>query len=350
MVKLKLHIIVALSFSFVLSSHSIAFSEEQTEASLTRMERDLNEKSDEIKQLRLKYDDVKTVDTYVGQIIDGLNKTTYPIDLKSKIDAINKLINSIKDKDPIEQKTQEQLNNDFRDADRQFKLPLKVGDQGNVDELFTAEQKRILAQAFREEPPSPETVLGTGSGIFDFLELTGRHKSSKFFREDRDKSYLDKSFANDFLQSINEDSFSKQRQKITSYFVEHRKTLTDRADETQNKLRLLEGDTDKLIQLIDKSRDQSTRINEALITFAVPSLGILMLLLIVAPRFYKDEKLHLEIFQSGLLLELFTVFFITSTILILGLGKRIDSNVLGTLLGGISGYVLGRSIKDNKSH
>jgi hypothetical protein len=48
------------------------------------------------------------------------------------------------------------------------------------------------------------------------------------------------------------------------------------------------------------------------------------------------------IFASGILVEIITVLLLTMSILILGLANRIEGPVLGTLLGGISGYVLNR--------
>ncbi len=48
------------------------------------------------------------------------------------------------------------------------------------------------------------------------------------------------------------------------------------------------------------------------------------------------------VYESGIVLDLITVFLLTTTTLMLGLSDRLNSEVLGTLLGGISGYVLGR--------
>ena len=43
-----------------------------------------------------------------------------------------------------------------------------------------------------------------------------------------------------------------------------------------------------------------------------------------------------------LLLEVMTVFILTAAILVLGIAGKLHSEVLGTLIGGISGYVLGK--------
>ncbi len=47
-------------------------------------------------------------------------------------------------------------------------------------------------------------------------------------------------------------------------------------------------------------------------------------------------------FNYALFLEMMTVFILTATILILGLAAKLDNAALAALIGGISGYVLGR--------
>jgi hypothetical protein len=50
-----------------------------------------------------------------------------------------------------------------------------------------------------------------------------------------------------------------------------------------------------------------------------------------------------------MLVEISTVLLLTMSILILGLSEKIKSDVLGTLIGGISGYVLNRMRSTNQS-
>ncbi|MTI29542.1 hypothetical protein [Xanthovirga aplysinae] len=60
------------------------------------------------------------------------------------------------------------------------------------------------------------------------------------------------------------------------------------------------------------------------------------------------EQLYKLIYGSGLITEIVTVFLLTSTILLLGITEKLESEILGTLIGGISGYVLGRSLNAKK--
>jgi hypothetical protein len=52
-----------------------------------------------------------------------------------------------------------------------------------------------------------------------------------------------------------------------------------------------------------------------------------------------------EFLESRQLLDLSTVFILALAIIMLGLNEKLSSEVLGTLLGGISGYVLGRATR-----
>jgi hypothetical protein len=110
------------------------------------------------------------------------------------------------------------------------------------------------------------------------------------------------------------------------------------------------------IEEIDKIKDQLNSITEnnlrkILAKFVLPFYGIIALLLLLIPYVYKkifnEEKANyvlLKIFEQNLLLKIFAVFILTASILILGIGGIIEENVLGTLLGGISVYVLQSSL------
>ena len=87
-------------------------------------------------------------------------------------------------------------------------------------------------------------------------------------------------------------------------------------------------------------------IDRMLIVIALPTFGIIILLLMCIPRLYSNPNTLVSIFEKGLLIQLITVFLLTVTILILGIGGKLSTEVLGTLLGGISVYVLQKTIKD----
>ncbi|RDC62881.1 hypothetical protein [Adhaeribacter pallidiroseus] len=62
-----------------------------------------------------------------------------------------------------------------------------------------------------------------------------------------------------------------------------------------------------------------------------------------------DVTIYSAIYGAGLVTEIITVFLLTSTILLLGLTDKLNSEILGTLIGGISGFVLGRAVQKKSS-
>jgi hypothetical protein len=84
-------------------------------------------------------------------------------------------------------------------------------------------------------------------------------------------------------------------------------------------------------------------ISSQLIDWTIPAIGLLVIGLMAVPIFYRTET-QASIIESGFILEVFTVFLLISATLVLGIAERIPQEALGTLLGGISGFVLGRSL------
>jgi hypothetical protein len=73
--------------------------------------------------------------------------------------------------------------------------------------------------------------------------------------------------------------------------------------------------------------------------------GIVLLALLFMPRMYRSEEMQRWMFTSGLVVELATVVMITAATLLLALANRIHAEVVGTLLGGLTGYTLGRAVQ-----
>jgi hypothetical protein len=64
--------------------------------------------------------------------------------------------------------------------------------------------------------------------------------------------------------------------------------------------------------------------------------------MLAVPALYTKE-VQIQVIANGIILEVFTVFLLIASVLLLGIAGRIPVDSLGTLLGGISGYVLGRA-------
>lgn len=102
-------------------------------------------------------------------------------------------------------------------------------------------------------------------------------------------------------------------------------------------------DAKKNINQIYQDDDKKYSINSLAIWVGLPAFCLTILLLYLLPQWLirnQPNKNH----DYSSLLQLITVFLLTMTILILGLSGLITGEVLGTLIGGISGYVLNKSV------
>ena len=111
--------------------------------------------------------------------------------------------------------------------------------------------------------------------------------------------------------------------------------------------KLIERDKAELVQLKKKLNEEETQIDNLAIKIGLPLFCITILLLFLGPKilaiFDKDGIIDPKDNSSqSVLLEISTVLLLTMSILILGLSDKINGDVLGTLIGGISGYVLNR--------
>jgi hypothetical protein len=81
---------------------------------------------------------------------------------------------------------------------------------------------------------------------------------------------------------------------------------------------------------------------ENLVRWGFPAMaGVVTVLFLIVRSF--DLGLQRAIVRSRLLLDVITLLVLLTAILILGLSGKIESEVLGTLIGGITGYTLGRA-------
>ncbi len=103
----------------------------------------------------------------------------------------------------------------------------------------------------------------------------------------------------------------------------------------------------KLSEIYNKENDKFD-INVLAIWVGLPAFCLTILLLYLIPEWLSRNNPDKKINYSSLL-QLITVFLLTMTILILGLSGLLTPEVLGTLIGGISGYVLNRTVSSNRA-
>jgi hypothetical protein len=161
--------------------------------------------------------------------------------------------------------------------------------------------------------------------------------------QDVDPAVFSADWLANFQQTITEGAWKKLKDGVQKILATGKATIDGRIAELTKQIDELTRKSNDLTERLAAKQQGQVGIDRLLVTVALPMFGILMLLMLVIPRLYGAADLQRSIITSGILLELITVFLLTSTILMLGIGGRIEPAVLGTLLGGISGYVLGRS-------
>lgn len=116
-----------------------------------------------------------------------------------------------------------------------------------------------------------------------------------------------------------------------------------------NKYSDLEHDLMKLEDLKkDAIKINQSQTNDLLIKVIVPIFALLLIAILFLPWVYRDKvEITNALFKDKLLLQSFTVFILVITIIMLALGNKLTEQALGTLLGGISVFVLQQTLGKN---
>jgi hypothetical protein len=173
-------------------------------------------------------------------------------------------------------------------------------------------------------------------------KLTLGPQTTDLYREARssDNASITKEELDLFIASVQPVEFEKHKKLFLETFDAEFNRIQEKNKELAG---VVENRRKQIINLQESIAAGQSQLDRTLLTYGLPAFGLMMLLILTVPRLYKDESLQHVIFSSGLILELFTVFLLTITILFLGLANKITGEILGTLLGGISGFVLGRT-------
>lgn len=87
-----------------------------------------------------------------------------------------------------------------------------------------------------------------------------------------------------------------------------------------------------------------------LMVVVLPVFAIIIILLFIIPYLYQGNDTIIKMFfEEKIILQVFTVFILVIAILLLGIGDKIKAETLGTLLGGISVYVLQNVMNGNNN-
>ncbi|MEQ8927065.1 MAG: hypothetical protein RLO81_14695 [Fulvivirga sp.] len=129
--------------------------------------------------------------------------------------------------------------------------------------------------------------------------------------------------------------------KIQKTIQEELDDINDKESVYQNIEKELTGYRDKLIEKQKKLNTKQNLGSNLYIMILI--IGLLSVLAIGLVRLF-PEKVMLEWVVSGQVIQFVTIMILLSAIMALGLSGLVTENTLGTLLGGIAGYVLSQGI------
>jgi hypothetical protein len=211
------------------------------------------------------------------------------------------------------------------------------------------------------------TMLSNRYKMSGFLNLDS---NSANFEINRAASKVRFAVNNEFAfydQLANVPSFlpeSQSKQIIAQYndqvaFANHKSTISNAIAKQINVLNSIvlanKAKVDDLSKKILKTKgtEKQTTSNsrdKLLITMVIPIFAFsLVIVVFVLYLLRENNEMIDKILDDKILIQVFTIFILVISILLLGIGGKLSGETLGTLLGGISVYVLQKSLEPKPS-
>ncbi len=148
----------------------------------------------------------------------------------------------------------------------------------------------------------------------------------------------------DLRGKYNLQEYRRLKDKFIAQLIAWKGALEQNEKKTEN---LIKTNEEKLTQIkkeIEVVRNND--LNRTIIKYVLPAFAVTVLLIMLIPVFLQSKNGEVYTFyNSKVMYKIITVFLLIGVIMILGIGGAISKEVLGTLLGGISAYVLNGSGK-----
>ncbi len=156
---------------------------------------------------------------------------------------------------------------------------------------------------------------------------------------------VNQELCNQMLDVVKKPTFDKD---FTTLTEEITKTLTENATQWQPAKDAFAALSSALKQrkasLISALNNTSSQMQiSTMLPYILAVLGVSCIVAIGAIRLF-DENIQMEWVVSGQVIQFVTVMVLLSVITALGLSGILQENTLGTLLGGIAGYVLAQGV------
>lgn len=149
-------------------------------------------------------------------------------------------------------------------------------------------------------------------------------------------------YLNNLKGLLDSAGFVAKRRELAGYLGAQADRLTLLIDQAASTRETINQNIASL-QASIKEVDQSSK-DRMLMYIVIPLFGLIVILLLVLPSIYRQNpEILRRLFEQKVILQIFTVFILVMTILLLGIGDKIKAETLGTLLGGISVYILQRT-------
>lgn len=194
------------------------------------------------------------------------------------------------------------------------------------------------------------------TNVFIYRQFDNSNRYLYSFYQSLNDMYSSDIYFSNVLIRRNDDILSEEEIKNLKSFISNgnlakiQSKVIEKIEEEKKKAE--EKIKNKRLRLVNlqKPIKEKTEINTLAIYIGLPLFCFTILFLFIGTQWLKlyfnsgiQAGVNNTTFPSSVLLEISTVLLVTLSVLILGLAKLLNGDVLGTLLGGISGYVLNRT-------
>jgi hypothetical protein len=289
----------------------------------------LNKLNSQIENDSLLLDSSKIYINKVVAIINGVDTIKYPADAKellSKINSSQKPGSSVKTK--LQKDTVIKSKSNIDTIPKTTLNDIAILLNSKIKNLFISQNINISDDEYDIEISNQyENKIALA---YHGFEYKGLFRFNIYTLVSGDNMFTSDQFT--------ESEFSRKKTDLISTLSNLQLQFQQQSNYAQGNNLILCNKRAELLKNISEIENQGT--NRFLLLFALPIFGLILLSLMIIPTFYSTDKVISMIFERGLLLQIITVFLLIGTVLILGIGGILQKDVLGTLLGGISVYVL----------
>lgn len=153
-----------------------------------------------------------------------------------------------------------------------------------------------------------------------------------------------------FQAAVSDSGFQVYKQTLIGAFARRMDEIRVSRDSSRAEVQRLRRRAMALAHAIGTQEVNGTQFDARLVYFGVPAFAAVLIILFLTPLMYRRPEVQHWLLTSGMLLELATIVIVTAAVLLLALAGRIHAEVVGALLGALSGYMLGRAGSRRATH